>query len=115
MRCLFGFICVLALGLMGCGDEGPECRIDADCDDQNACTDDFCHVGGCWSEEPSDCEDDDQCIYDECDPDTGCPIRKPNGTRCGAYRWSCSPSPFGFNFCDAYQIGRCMDGACITR
>jgi hypothetical protein len=65
MRYLFGFICVLALGIMGCsetsgtggsggsaGDGGagggmPECRSPGDCDDDNECTDDTCLAGVC--------------------------------------------------------------------
>ena len=44
MRCLFGFIFVLALGVVGCSEAGPppECEMDQDCDDQNECTEDTC-------------------------------------------------------------------------
>ena len=49
MRWLVGVVLfLLALGtlrMVGCGDEGPECRTDEDCDDQNACTDDRCYSG----------------------------------------------------------------------
>ena len=65
MRYLLGFVCVLALGLVGCseaagtggsggaaGDGGagggmPECQSPKDCDDDNECTDDTCLAGVC--------------------------------------------------------------------
>jgi hypothetical protein len=54
MRYLFGFMCVLALGVMplvGCSDTGgdggtggmPECESARDCDDDNECTEDVCN------------------------------------------------------------------------
>ena len=61
MRYLFGFMCVCALGVMGCsetsgaggsgGDGGSggitECQSPEDCDDDNECTDDTCSAGVC--------------------------------------------------------------------
>jgi hypothetical protein len=47
MRYVLGFMCVLALGLTGCGETGPECLTDADCDDQNDCTVGRCFEGAC--------------------------------------------------------------------
>jgi hypothetical protein len=41
MRCLFGFICVLALGTMGCGKTSGLCE-GIECDDANECTSDEC-------------------------------------------------------------------------
>jgi hypothetical protein len=67
MRYLFGLLCVCALGAMpmlGCGDEGPECRTAQDCDDGRPCTYDRCDSEG-------------QCYF----PD------KPDGTDCWVGRW----------------------------
>jgi hypothetical protein len=61
MRYLFGFMCVLALGVMplvGCSEtsgEGgaggtgrmPQCQSPEDCEDDNECTDDTCLAGVC--------------------------------------------------------------------
>jgi uncharacterized protein (TIGR03382 family) len=49
MRYLFGFMCMLALGVMplvGCGDDG-RCEFSADCDDGNQCTYNRCDDGRC--------------------------------------------------------------------
>jgi len=51
MRYLFGFLCVCALWLVplvGCSDDAPGgCQSNAECDDQNECTDDRCVDGSC--------------------------------------------------------------------
>jgi len=57
MRILFTFICVLALGVMGCSETGgtgdggtggmPECQSPEDCNDLEECTEDACADGVC--------------------------------------------------------------------
>jgi len=48
------------------------CETDADCGDEDACTDDICDpVVGCIHL-PVDCDDGDRCTEDTCDPDLGC-------------------------------------------
>jgi hypothetical protein len=58
MRYVLGFVCVFALGLMGCGETTgtggsggaggmPECESANDCDDGNDCTEDTCADGTC--------------------------------------------------------------------
>ena len=42
-----GLMCVLALAV-GCGDGGPACETDAQCDDGNQCTQDLCDDGSCF-------------------------------------------------------------------
>jgi len=77
MRYLFGFICVLALGVMGCGqglgpigggggtagDGGtggmPECQSPEDCDDNEGCTEDECTDGVC---QYTSLEDETECL-----------------------------------------------------
>ncbi len=61
---------------------GTCCAIDADCDDQNACTTDVCAVGGCCENTPgcttnAQCEDGDPCTIDTCSAD-GCCESVPN-------------------------------------
>jgi len=43
----------------------PPCTSDAECDDGNPCTDDFCDAGSC-SNPAYDCDDDDACTTDHC-------------------------------------------------
>lgn len=49
MRYTLGFICVLAFAIvpMGCGDDGSRCETSADCDDGNQCTYNECVDGWC--------------------------------------------------------------------
>jgi len=43
------------------------------CFDQDLCTtDDFCQAGECVGGPPLDCEDDNECTEDLCNPDSGC-------------------------------------------
>lgn len=59
----------------GIGDVcDPGCHVDADCDDQDACTTDVCHgqgTGYCTHTLIS-CDDGDGCTRDSCNPATGC-------------------------------------------
>ena len=101
MRILFTFICVLALGVMGCsetsgaggsggdgggagdgGDGGSggitECQSPEDCDDDNECTDDTCLAGVC----------EFSAVPDPMGPDE--PGDPPGeGTTCGYYEGTC--------------------------
>lgn len=43
----------------------PPCTSDADCDDSDPCTEDFCDAGSCTNL-PYDCEDGDVCTMDSC-------------------------------------------------
>jgi len=46
MQYLFGVLCVCALGvvpLAGCSDTQPGCETGADCNDDNECTNDVCN------------------------------------------------------------------------
>ena len=49
MRTLFTFMCVLALGVMGCSETAgtPECQSAEDCNDDEECTTDACVGGAC--------------------------------------------------------------------
>ncbi len=83
-----------------CGENGCVYGTPIDCDDGNACTDDFCDeglcinmplpdgtscddgyactVGGectngkCGGGQPIDCDDDNVCTHEDCDPESGC-------------------------------------------
>ena len=49
----------------------PECDVDGDCNDSNACTTDTC--SGCLCvHTPVVCNDNDPCTADSCDPSAGC-------------------------------------------
>jgi hypothetical protein len=69
-----------------------------DCDDGNACTDDFCHLqlgclhrpfdlAACLAPGARDCDDLDACTADTCDPGSGCvfpPLDCDDGNACTA-------------------------------
>ena len=67
-----------------CGAQG-EClhgANDEDCDDGNGCTlGDYCHEGVCLYNGLLDCDDDNVCTDDLCDPKVGC-LTKPNTAAC---------------------------------
>jgi hypothetical protein len=92
MRYLFGFMCVLALGVMplvGCSEtsgEGgaggtgrmPQCQSPEDCEDDNECTDDTCLAGVC----------EFMAVPDPTGPEE--PGDPPgDGTTCGYYAGTC--------------------------
>jgi len=56
-----------ALPVVGCSEEAttPECQIDADCDDQNECTDDVCNSANGMCEYPA-VPDGRQCVGGRC-------------------------------------------------
>jgi hypothetical protein len=60
----------------------PECAVDGDCNDANACTTDTC--SGCLCvHTPVVCNDNDPCTADSCDPSAGCQhATQPDGTPC---------------------------------
>jgi hypothetical protein len=47
---------------------------DVECDDYNACTQDFCdpHSGCSYVTNECLCNDDNECTTDSCDPEIGC-------------------------------------------
>ena len=65
-----------------------------DCDDQNACTADSCDPGtGACINDPITCDDGDSCTADACDPATGCtttPTDCDDGNACTAD--ACDPA-----------------------
>lgn len=61
-------------GLPGCekaGACGPSCSA-ALCDDNNACTTDFCDSAGQCAHSTMSCSDGNECTTDSCNPATGC-------------------------------------------
>ena len=81
MRYLVGFLWVLALG---CGDAGiPDPCRDVVCDDNDACTNDWCFQGEC-EHAPVVCNDRNVCTHDSCDSVSGCETTPvDDGTPCG--------------------------------
>jgi len=75
MRYLIGFVCVLALGVMGCSETSGArlCEGPGSCDDGDACTEDICVVDGeVCSYVPVTCNDYSDCTTDGCDSTVGC-------------------------------------------
>ena len=121
-------VCALGVvPLVGCGETQPECQSAHDCDDDNECTDDECTVDGECSNtavadnadcdfnglpglcvsgvcedamlcEGVECDDDNECTDDVCDPADGMCSNPPvaDGTACD----------FGG------LLGRCTSGVC---
>jgi len=53
--------------------ENGQCTTETvDCDDENACTDDTCDPDLGCQHTPVICDSDDACLIDTCDPDLGC-------------------------------------------
>ena len=63
----------------------------APCDDGSVCTTlDLCSDGECEGAGVIDCEDDNLCSDDYCHPTAGCQHSvAPNGTPCGEAGWVC--------------------------
>jgi hypothetical protein len=95
---LFGFMCVLALGLPGCGETTGtggggggeagsggvfECQNAGDCNDGNGCTEDSCTESG-------------RCQYEPVENGEWC---------CLSWAWT------GITYC-CVDAGHCTDGAC---
>ena len=98
------------------------CDVEADCDDEDACTDDGCSEGVC-SHFPVDFDDDDACTDDACDPGTGevtnTPVDVDDGDACTADL--CDPRTGeithegdGCNDGDVCTTDACVDGATCT-
>jgi hypothetical protein len=85
-------------GADGCCVNTPECLVDADCDDLDACTDDSCGAGGCCVYSPVDCSNlDDDCNMGVCLPGTG----------------QCDQQPTNEGgSCDS-GLGVCLGGTCV--
>ncbi len=125
MRTALWLLLIFLLG--GCSQaEKKKCTGDAECDDQNPCTDDFCDPssgcryehntvpcddgdtctagdhcqdGACIPGEPIDCDDLNPCTDNYCDPSSGC-------------RFENNTSPC--NDQDICTAGdHCQDGACM--
>ena len=70
------------------------------CEDGNACTKvDKCQQGMCKGTEPLDCNDNDVCTDDACNPDSGC-----------VYEYNTSPCD-DLNLCTTADA--CLDGICL--
>src|SRR5207249_4886098 len=94
--------CDVAESCDGMTDRCPTDGFEPDgtaCDDRNACTTrDTCQAGACAGGPPRDCDDDNPCTDDRCDPATGCSH--------AANTAPCDDS----NACTQADI--CRDGAC---
>jgi hypothetical protein len=55
----------------------PECPPVTNCIDGDLCTTDYCDELGCCNNDPIDCDDDNPCTEDSCDPATGVCIHTP--------------------------------------
>ena len=79
---------------------------DGPCDDQNACTTvDQCTEGSCVGAEPQDCNDENPCTDDACDPAVGC-----------VHAGNAEPCEDG-DICtqgDACMGGECVGGASLS-
>jgi Dictyostelium (slime mold) repeat len=75
LRLVAGGLTAAAAGLFGRSRGGvfaqAQCSTDADCDDDNACTEDRCVQGLCVNT-PISCDDGNPCTADSCDPVIGC-------------------------------------------
>jgi len=141
MRCLVGFVFVLALGVMplvGCREVPPECRVAGDCDDQNACTDDKCNArscdyipndalcdfdglddfyggldGICISGvcEENPCDDGNECTYDLSPASDGSCFGAPGCTGCQPCERNGEPGICDGDVCAEYP---CNDGVLCT-
>jgi hypothetical protein len=91
-----------------CGEEG-QCihkANEAQCDDGNGCTlGDYCHEGNCLYNGLLDCDDDEVCTDDLCDPKVGC-LSKPNTATCD----DGNPCTVG----DTCKANQCEAGAAIV-
>ncbi|MFT7625797.1 MAG: hypothetical protein ACI9WU_004988, partial [Myxococcota bacterium] len=91
------------VGVTACGAGGTtECVIALDCDDDNPCTEDACDPGGGCANTPTVCDDGNACTTDSCDPATGCvALAVTDGLDCS--------SGDGCN-----GTGTCQAGACVV-
>jgi hypothetical protein len=113
-RYLFGFMCVLALGVMGCSETGgsggdggvggggaggdggtggmPECEAPDECDDAEECTTDTCIDGMCEHMAVADdtpCDETNECTVGVCASGACDSTPVPDGTPCGDGAGTC--------------------------
>jgi hypothetical protein len=62
---------IVFLGLAVSFLAAAQCTTNADCNDNNACTTDSCHLGVCVNT-PITCNDNNACTIDTCDAQIGC-------------------------------------------
>jgi hypothetical protein len=100
MRCLFGFMCVLALGVVGCGDSDDDFSLREYCEDvycsTSACEGRYlCEMGTVYGEPITFCEY--YGTYPQ-DPVTGqyilCEAEFVTYLRCDAANGTCGEDPF---------------------
>ncbi len=124
-------------GSNGGGGGGGGCRTAADCDDHNPCTEDIClddgncltkpmahgtpcpaadqchqegfcdGAGECWVGDEVDCDDEDPCTEDSCDPDQGGCTHDPIQGCCSSDQ-DCADQGEGLT-CDP-ETHRCVEG-----
>lgn len=107
----------LALDAAGCTG-APQCTVNGDCNDSNACTTDVC-TGGTCSNTAISCDDGTACTADSCNPASGCvnaPINCDDGNACttdGCNPASgCTNTPINCNDGDACTTDACSGGVC---
>jgi hypothetical protein len=85
----------------------PACGTDADCDDDNACTDDVCAGGTCSNSAVTCQPDGNACTSDACDAGLGCAYPAlANGAACSDGD-ACTAG-------DSCQGGQCAAGAAVS-
>ena len=135
MRFFVGFVFFLlvlgTLRVVGCGDEGPECLGDEECDDQNECTTNYCFEESCHSEpvgasghpqrcdfdgvfgiagEDGICSEEGICVPSPCDDSNECTDDDGPHVDDGAcFHYPCT----GCGPCDLNgEPGVCIEGIC---
>jgi len=106
MRYIFRFLCACALGVVpvvGCSEASPNLCEGVDCDDDNECTYDLCDpaTGTCDNFgycDCLDCTDDNPCTDDVCDFSTG----------------MCSNPLMDDGTPCRYGAGACQAGVCVA-
>jgi hypothetical protein len=102
-----------------CGDPCM-CMSDADCDDSDNCTDDWCDIGtGVCHNDPVVCPDPDECNTAACDP-AGMPGNcddvqpKPDGTPCPDDGDPCTTDECIAGVCEHTPIPNCDIPVCLN-
>ncbi len=110
--------CIWVNNTNPCDDDGNPCSTDVcengacqhklatgiPCDDGNPCTDgDSCKSGQCVSGPPKNCDDEEPCTADSCDPAKGCTNAALTGNAC----------TYGFVACDLE--GTCGSKGCVPQ
>ncbi len=76
----------------------PTCESNADCDDEDICTEDLCDPANSeCSNEPIVCDDGDACTIDSCNPASGC-----------------DTAPVDCDDADVCTADECVDGVCFN-